>query len=217
MKRRTESLAMPRIDRDTREARRSCAGLTMIELIVATGVLSMVFLGVGAMMSSSATSTRLLRSEVALVTKAQEIVDVCRVIPFGNDLSEILPHSTLVELFDGDPRMGGPEVTLHGLRKTSILQAHASVIALATSDRSYFPDGFPVAGTFKIRLARAGYALFQRAVTEVPEFYSKLRSTYLDDDTALRVTVTFEDARDRTDRVLLSTIITAQHSEGAQE
>ena len=169
------------------------------------------------MMSGSATNTRILRSKVALVTRAQELVDVCRVIPFGNDLSEVLSRSSLNELFDGDPQMGGSEVTLHGLRKTAIQPSNASAITLATTDPIYFPDGFPTAGSFKIRLARAGYALFQRAVTQDPEFYSRLQNYYLDDDTALRVTVTFEDARDGQERVILTTVITAQHSEGIQE
>ena len=198
-------------------ARHPCAGLTLLEMIISTGLLSLLFLGVGATVSGNARNTRHIRTQSALLSKAQEILDACRVIPFGSDLDASLKMSEIQELFDGDPRMGDSSITLHALQKTTLLPNNQGRITLLTGDPNFFPDGFPVQGKFKIKVIRAGSALLARAITEDPLVYSKLRNGTLDNDLALKVTVLFEDARDSNDRILLETHITDPELEGASE
>ncbi len=198
-------------------ARPSCAGLTLMEVIISAGLLSLLFLGVGATVSGNARNTRYIRTQSAQLSKAQEILDACRVIPFGCDQDASLKTSEVQELFDGDPQMGDSTITLHALRKTALLTNNQGRITLLTGDPNYFPAGFPVRGKFKVKIARAGSALLARAITEDPQIYCKLRNCTLDNDKALKVTVQFEDARDGNDRILLETCITAQNSEGESE
>ena len=199
------------------EDRPSCAGLTLVEIVISAGLLSLLFLGVGATVSGNARNTQHIRIQSAQLSKAQEILDACRVIPFGCDLDPSLKTSEVQELFDGDPQMGDTNITLHALRKTTLLSNNQGRITLLTNDPNYFPAGFPVQGKFKIKIARAGSALLARAITEDPEVYCKLRNCTLDNDTALRITVRFEDACDGNDRILLETCITAHNAEGATE
>lgn len=186
----------------------------MIELIVAGGVLALVFLGIGAMMSGSVTNTKLLRLETALTAKAQEFVDACRVLQFGAPSDAAPATSSIDEIFDGDPYMGGTAATLHAVRRYASSQSTAGEIHLPTSKSAIFPDGFEAKGTFIIRFAQGGKNLLTRALVEDPTITLKLKGATLANDDAIRVSILFQDDRTQTERLLMATVMTPESSAG---
>lgn len=189
-------------------------GLTLLEMVIASGILSTVFLGVGALFSGSTAQTRSIRRDASIAQKALEIVDVCRSIPFGRVGDATLTEAGVIELFDADPQLGWTDgATLTAVASTAAA-ATGGAIVIPTGDTRYFPDGFAADGAFVLRVATTGGALMSRATADDPLFSLRLKSGSVPTAAAIRVSVDFRYADGRGERRVLQTVVVARDPEG---
>lgn len=179
-------------------------GFTLLETILATGVLAVVFLGLAAMMGLGAAHTRTVELEALLLSKAQELADQVRAVPFGKATDPIPGTAAVKEVFDADPQPGS--VTLLALERAG------GNFLFSTADPDLFPDGFPVPGVFRVRLVRRGTSLLDRARSLDPNFTGQLTSTPADRE-VIRVRVWFRQRGETAERLLLHTTFTAPREE----
>ncbi len=197
-----------------RRTRRRERGLTLLEMVIASGILSTVFLGVGALFSGSTAQTRTIRRDASIAQKALEIVDVCRSIPFGQVGDVKLDETRLIELFDADPQLGWTDgATLTAVANTAAA-ATGGAIVIPTSDTRYFPDGFIADGAFVVRITTTGGALMSRATADDPLFALRLKNGTVPTAAAIRVSVDFRYDGGRGERRMLQTVIVARDPEG---
>jgi len=188
----------------TPSVNRSESGFTLLEVVIASGVFSVMFLGMGAMLTIGAKLTDTVRMESLLVSKAQELLDACRNMPFGQLEDEVPDTGQINEAFNNDPQLG--TATLHGLMNTST----NNVITFPTSSTAVFPDGFPIKGEFTIRFEQMGAEVLASAVDVRPDFESMLITEDLLDETIIRLTVTFRKEGENIQRLLLRTFTVTQ-------
>ena len=109
-------------------------GFTLVEVLMALGVLAFVTLSIATGIGAGHASTRALETEVVLLSHGQELLERGLAIPFGKASDGPASAAELTEFFDGDNDYG--TMTLHKLA--------------AFGPAEFEPAAFPVAGRWRV-------------------------------------------------------------------
>ncbi len=110
------------------------AGFTLLEVLLTMGVLAVITLSIATGIGTGHTASRRLEREVVLLSRAQEMLEQLRAIPFGSATDPAATAGELTEFFDEDGDYGS--VTLKKIE--------------AFGTPQFENAGFPVPGLWRV-------------------------------------------------------------------
>jgi len=109
-------------------------GFTLVEVLMALGVLAFVTLSIATGIGTSHGTTKALEDEVLLLSRGQELLERTLAIPYGQPTDPAASGAELNEFFDQDDEFGA--ITLHKLSNFGPAE--------------FEPAGFPVPGRWRV-------------------------------------------------------------------
>ena len=116
------------------------AGLTLLEAVFGLAILTSGLLFVGAALQSANQTASAIEEDLRVLSKAQDIADLCVLQPFGDDADPTPTAVQLDELFNDDDVPG--DITLNQLSRWPV----------ADDGWTFSLAGFPVPGAWRVKV-----------------------------------------------------------------